>query len=39
MWFRTYLRFAMAGFERAQINGQIVNNAQSWLCSIEEGQG
>lgn len=32
-------RFTLAGFERVQVDGQVVNFAQSWLCSSEEDQG
>lgn len=28
-------RFTIAGFERVQADGQVVNYAQSWLCTIE----
>jgi hypothetical protein len=28
-------RFTIAGFERVQVDGQVVNYAQSWLCAVE----
>jgi hypothetical protein len=28
-------RFTLAGFERVQIDGQVVNYAQSWLCVLD----
>jgi hypothetical protein len=28
-------RFTLAGFERVQAGDQVVNYAQSWLCSTE----
>jgi len=30
-------RFTMAGFERVQVDGRVVNYAQSWLCTIDPG--
>jgi hypothetical protein len=30
-------RFTIAGFERVQVEGQVVNYAQSWLCMVEGG--
>jgi len=30
-------RFTIAGFERVQVDGQVVNYAQSWLCTVEAG--
>jgi hypothetical protein len=30
-------RFTLAGFERVQVDGQVVNYAQSWLCTVETG--
>jgi hypothetical protein len=32
-------RFTLAGFERVQVDGQVVNFAQSWLCAIEQSPG
>jgi len=29
-------RFTIAGFERVQVAGQVVNYAQSWLCTAEK---
>jgi hypothetical protein len=31
-------RFTLAGFERVQVNSQVVNYAQSWLCVIDSAQ-
>lgn len=28
-------RFTLAGFERVQVDGLVVNYAQSWLCAVE----
>lgn len=30
-------RFTLAGFERIQVDGQVVNYAQSWLCMLDAG--
>lgn len=30
-------RFTVAGFERVLVDGQVVNYAQSWLCTVEGG--
>lgn len=30
-------RFTLAGFERVQVDGQVVHFAQSWLCTVEGG--
>ena len=32
-------RFTIAGFERVLVDGQVVNYAQSWLCTVEAGSG
>jgi hypothetical protein len=29
-------RFTITGFEHVQIEGQVVNYAQSWLCTIKD---